>query len=434
MSKLAIHGGQKTNTEDHVKWPLINERDKEFVMKAVEEGILWGVFAPQVKGLEKEWGEYVGTKHCLSCNSGTAGLHMAVAAAGIGPGDEVITPSLTFVASAMCALQANAIPVFVDVDPRTFCMDPKLIEAKITEKTKAIIPVDLHGITADMDEINAIAKKHHLVVIADACQSHGATYKGRKAGTLADMSVFSLNGLKNLPGADGGLFNTDSDEYNEKANQVRIFGEKVVEGMGRDYNSRGIGWMYRYQELPAAFTRSRLIDLDSDNAVRRQNAEYLTEHLKGMDGIITPYIPEDRTSVYHYYRIRFDAKKAGLNISSKDFRVRVQKALIAEGIQAQRWQTKPVQLQTLFQEKTGYGKGCPWSCPYGSGTMVEYGPEDYIETQKILDDSIVIYDAIYPPNDIRLMERYVEAFRKLWTNMDELLKIEVKSDDIWLRD
>ena len=233
MSRLAIHGGKITNAEGHVKWPLITERDKEFVMKAVEEGILWGVFAPQVKGLEKEWGEYVGTKHCLSCNSGTAGLHMAVAAAGIGPGDEVITPSLTFVASAMCALQANAIPVFVDVDPRTFCMDPKLIEAKITEKTKAIIPVDLHGITADMDEINAIAKKHHLVVIADACQSHGATYKGRKAGTLADMSVFSLNGLKNLPGADGGLFNTDSDEYNEKANQLRIFGERVSKGHGQ---------------------------------------------------------------------------------------------------------------------------------------------------------------------------------------------------------
>ena len=115
--------------------------------------------------------------------------------------------------------------------------------------------------------------------------------------------------------------------------------------------------MYRYQELPAAFTRSRLIDLDSDNAVRRQNAEYLTEHLKGMDGIIdTPYIPEDRTSVYHYYRLRFDPRKAGLNMPPKEFRARVQKALIAEGIQAQRWQTRPVQLQTLFQEKPGMEK------------------------------------------------------------------------------
>jgi dTDP-4-amino-4,6-dideoxygalactose transaminase len=434
MTKLAINGADKTVINPHIKWPQVTQRDKDFVMQAMDEGVFWGPYAPQVTALENEWAEFVGTKYCLSCNSGTAALNMALMAAGVGPGDEVISPSLNFVACAMAVVQCNAIPVFVDVDPRTFCMDVSRLEEKITEKTKAIIPVDLHGITADMDGINAIAKKYGIVVIADSCQAHGATYKGRNAGTLADMSVFSLNGLKNLPGADGGLFNTDNEEYYNKANQVRLFGEVVKQGVPRDYNSAGIGYMYRYQELPAAFTRSRLIDLDSDNAVRRNNAEYLTSLIGGLPGLITPYIPKDRTSVYHYYRIRFNPKELGLSVEPNIFRAKVQKALIAEGVAASRWHTRPVQLQTLFVDRTGYGKGCPWSCPYGNGESVVYSPDDYKVTQEIFADSIVLYDSLYPPNGTDVMEKYAIAFRKLWDNMDEVMDIELKADDPLLQD
>jgi perosamine synthetase len=434
MKILAVNGGKKVISEGHVKWPSVIDRDKEYVLDVFDRREFWGVYAHHVRNLEKEWAEYSGTEYSLSCNSGTAALHMATGAAEIGPGDEVITPSLTFVATQLAVLYQNALPVFVDVDPRTFNIDPKKIEEKITERTKAIIPVYLHGLTADMDEINRIAKKYNLVVIADACQAPGALYKGRKGAALADMSTFSLNGLKNLQCGDGGLFNTDNPEYQQKANQVRIFGEIVREGEPRDYNSRGIGYMYRLTEFSAAYTRSRLIDLDDENDIRIQNAEYLTKHLSEFEGIITPYIPDHSKSVYHHYRIRFDPEKLGIKMHPREFRARIQKAMVAEGAQAQRWQTRPVQKQTLFIQKNGYGKGCPWSCQFGKNGVMEYSPYDYIETQKILDDSIIFHDAIYPPNGIDIMEQYVEVFKKLWNNLDEVISIDLKENDPFLID
>ena len=434
MGRLAIAGGKAVNPGGHTKFPVTTQQDKEYVMRALEEGVLWGPYAPQVKALEEEWAEFVGTKYSLSCNSGTAALTMSLAAAGVGPGDEVLSPSLNFVACAMAVLHCNAIPTFVDVDPRTFCMDPNKIEAKITERTKAIIPVDLHGITADMDAINAIAKKYNLIVIADSCQAHGATYNGKNAGTLADMSVFSLNGLKNLPGGDGGLFNTDNEEYYVRANQCRMFGEVIREGVQRDYNSSGVGYMYRYLELPAAFVRSRLTTLEEENAARRSNADYLAEKIGGLKGLATPYIPENRTSVYHYFRMRFSPKELGLSIDPNMFRAKMQKALQAEGVAVSRWQTRPIQLQTLFQQRVGYGKGCPWSCPYYKGGKIEYGPEDYEVTKQIFADSLVLYDSIYPPNGHDLMDRYAEAFKKIWDNMDEVLDMDIAPDDAVLQD
>ena len=429
MANLAINGGPMANPQGHHKYPTLRQEDRDAVNRVLDREVFWGLYGPEVTGLEREWNEYIGTRHTLSCNSGTAGLHMAVAAVGVQPGDEVITSSLTFVASAMCALQHNAIPVFCDVDPRTFNMDPKKLEAKITEKTKAIIPVDLHGMACDMDEINAIAKKYNIPVIADSCQSHGALYKGRKVGTLADISVFSMNGLKNLECGDGGLFNTDSDEYYEKANTLRVFGEHIKEGVPRDYDSYDIGWCYRMLEMPAAYARSKLTRLDADNLVRQTNAKYLTEGLAGLPGVITPYVPADRTSVYHYYRIRFDPKALGLSMDPGEFRARVQKALQAEGVDAKRWQTRPVQKQTLFLRKIGYGYGCPWNCPHSSGKPVVYSEEDYRVTEQILADSIVLYDPLFPPNGTDVMDRYIAAFKKLWENMDEVLDMPIDMED-----
>lgn len=426
MAQLAIHGGEREIPEGYVEWPIVTEVEKAAVMEVLERRVFWGTHAPEVLGLQREWAEYVGTKHCLVTNSGTAALHIAVAAAGCGPGDEVITTALTFVASAQAVLHQNAIPVFVDVDPRTFCIDPEKIEAKITERTKAIMPVHLHGIPADMDEINAIARKHNLTVIEDACQAHGAFYKGRKAGTLGDMAAFSLNGSKNLPGGEGGLFNTDSDELCSQADKVRVLGEIIEGDKERSYNAFEVGWMYRYQELAAAFVRARLRTLDEENAQRRENAEYLTKRLAELPGVTPPYVPDDRTSVYHLYRIRFSPEDLGLDVSPKEFMLKVQKALRAEGAQANRWHDRPVPMQSLFQERRGYGQGCPWTCPYGKGSLVKYDAEDYPVTQRVLDDSIVLHSAIYPPNGLDLMEKYVATFRKLWDNLDEVLDVPLE--------
>jgi len=181
--------------------------------------------------------------------------------------------------------------------------------------------------------------------------------------------------------------------------------------------------------MPAAYARSKLTHLASDNVIRQENAARLTAGLQGMPGLITPYVPEDRTSVWHYYRIRFDPKALGINMDPNEFRARIQKALIAEGCEAKRWQTRPVQKQGLFLSKTGYGYGCPWTCPYGSGKPVHYGEEDFLVTEQILQDSIVFYDPLYPPNGAEVIDRYIAAFKKIWENMDEVLDFEIDMND-----
>lgn len=445
MAKLAIHGGKKVLSEgmlgiDNVSlgsktsWPIITDKEKKAVMKVLESKVMMGAFASEVTALQKEWAAYVGTKNCMATGSGTAALHIAVKGAGIVAGDEVITSALTFVASAFAVLHANAIPVFVDIDPKTYNIDPAKIESKITDKTRAIIPVHLHGLPADMDEINTLAKKHNLVVIEDACQAHGAVYKGKKAGTLGDMAAFSLNGSKNLPGGEGGLFNTDNAEFFKRAKIVRDLGEIIEEGVERHYDACDIGWMYRCAEMNAAFVRVRLKALDKENAIRRKNAEYLAENIRKFKGIIPPYIPSDRKSVYHLFRIRLNPKELGLDVSPKEFRAKVQKALRAEGIQANRWQNKPVPMQKVFQDRVGYGYGCPWTCSYGKGSRVTYREEDFVETRKLTDDSFVLHSVIYPPNGIELMNKYIEAFQKLWENMDEVLEIRLKPGEIYIMD
>jgi perosamine synthetase len=434
MSKLAINGGKKVVPKGHIEWPPVTQREREAINRVIDKKIFWGADAPEVSALEKEWSEFVGSKYCIATNSGTAALHIAVKGSGVQAGDEVITTALTFVASALAIFHANAIPVFVDIDPKTYNIDPKKIEAKITDKTKAIIPVHLHGLPADMDEINAIAKKNNLAVIEDACQAHGAIYKGQRAGTLGDLAGFSLNGSKNLPGCEGGLFVTSNKEFYEEAKKVRDLGEIIEPGVERDYNAFEIGWMYRYTEMPAAFTRVRLQSLDEENKKRGENADYLSKYLGKFKGITTPFIPGDRTCVYHLYRLRFDPKELGLDISANEFRAKVQKALRAEGVQANRWQNRPVPMQALFQNRNGYGYGCPWTCPFGKGSEVKYREEEYIETKKLVEDSIVFHSAIYPPNGKELMDQYIEAFQKLWDNLDEVMGVTFNPGEIYIRE
>ncbi len=290
METLAIDGGKSTlKRSDYKNWPIITDDDRRLVNDVLNSGILAGGTAPQVSALEKEWAQYTGARYCLTTTSGTAALHMALAAVGVGPGDEVITSAFTFLASASCALHQNAIPVFVDIDPRTYNMDPAKLEAAINERTKAIIPVHIQGLPADLDPILAIARKHNLYVIEDACQAHGATYKGKKVGTIGDVGTFSLNNFKNLCGGEGGLFITDNELYLNKGVLIRCFGDEVDEvSHRRIYNASILGYMYRNQELPAALCRAQLRHLDERNAARIANAEYLTRELSKIPGVIPP--------------------------------------------------------------------------------------------------------------------------------------------------
>jgi dTDP-4-amino-4,6-dideoxygalactose transaminase len=418
--QLAIAGGKAVlRRSDYKNWPIIGKDERRYINQVLDSGIVAGGTAPQVKALEQEWAAYTGAKHCLTTCSGTAALHMALAALGVGPGDEVITSAFTFLASASCALHQNAIPVFVDIDPRTYTMDPSKLEAAITERTKVIIPVHIQGLPADMDPVLEIARRHKLAVIEDACQAHGALYKGKKVGTLGDIGCFSLNNFKNLCGGEGGLFVTDNETFMEKGVLIRCFGDEVDEvSKRRVYNASILGYMYRNQELPAALTRAQLLHLDGHNRVRIANAEYLSRELGAIPGVIPPYCPPDRTHVYFMYNVRFDPKAAGVQCEPRRFRVAVEKALYKEGVLAGQWQTLPVPAQDLFQSKLGYGgTGYPWTINEAKGVKYNYDPARFPEAQKLCDTYTIVH-GIHAPNGKKLMDRIVAAFRKVFANLE----------------
>jgi dTDP-4-amino-4,6-dideoxygalactose transaminase len=394
------------------------------VLAVLDRNVLTGVFGPEASGLERDWAAFTGSKHVLSFNSGTEAIHSALFAAGVGPGDEVITSAFSFSGSFHPILHQNALPVFVDIDPRTYNLDVKQIEAKITGRTKALLPVHIHGLPADMDEILALGQKYNLVVIEDACQAHGATYRGRNCGTIGAMACFSLNATKNLSGGEGGFVNTDDEEYWERAKMIRTFGEKIgaEKEKIRPYFSHTIGWNYRTQELPAAFARSQLQRLPRYNAIAQRNGQFLSAELGKIAGLIPPYIPDDRTTIYHKYRLRFDPQALGLTIPAVDFRNRLIDALEAEGVEATLWHVTPLPSFPVFQRlNEGYVQGTPW-LPQVEPPQVKYIPEEYPEAQRLMDESIVVNSEPYPIflQDQELMECYVAAFRKVFDNLDEL--------------
>jgi perosamine synthetase len=421
--KLAIDGGKPILTRsDYRNWPIIGPDERRLVNEVLDSGIVAGGSGPQVKALEQEWAAYTGVKHCLTTCSGTAALHMALAAVGVGPGDEVITSAFTFLASASCALHQNAIPVFVDIDPRTYCMDPRKLEAAITPRTKAVIPVHIQGLPADMDPILEIARAHKLFVIEDACQAHGATYKGRRVGTMGDLGAFSLTCFQNLCGGEGGLFVTNNREFLEKGELIRCFGDDVDEvSKRRVYNASILGYMYRNQELPAALARGQLKHLDEYNAVRVANAEYLSRELGKIPGVVPPYCPPECRHVYFMYNVRFDPRAAGVRCDARTLRTAVEKALYREGLLVGQWQTMPVPGQDLFQAKLGYGgSGYPWTINEAKGIAYDYGV-DRFPVARDLCDAYTIVHGIHAPNGRPLMEKIVAGFRKVFGNLDAAL-------------
>ena len=429
MKKLAIDGGERAVPEGAIKpWPPIDDRDRQAVLRVFDNQIVCGGGAPETVALQKEWAEYIGRKHCLATNSGTAALHMALAAAQVGLGDEVLVPAYTFLASASCILHANAIPIFVDIDEQTYNIDVTKIEEKITDKTKAIIPVHLHGLPADMEEIMAIADKHNLTVIEDCAQAHGAEYKGKKVGTFGQLAAFSLNSSKNLCGGEGGFFMTDDGAYMMRGDMLRMFGDEIDdETQLRVYNASILGYMFRTQELPAAFARAQLERLDENNAIRQKNCAMLTEVLSDYPWVTTPYVPEDRTHVYWMYIVRFDPEKAGVDLSPREFRVALEKALHMEGVAVGQWQIMPVPAQDLFQTKLGHGKGFPWKNNPLYDREVTYRGEDYPVATALCEDYTAIIGT-NPPNGSELMEMYAEALRKVCGDLDTVVKH--KDDEI----
>ena len=424
--KLAINGGSPAVPDGLKKqWPDITQADKDAVMAVLDRNVLTGQdHGPEAAALQEDWAAFTGSKHALAFNSGTASLHTALFAAGVQPGDEVITTAYSFSGTCLPILQQHAIPIFVDIDPRTYNIDARLIEAKITERTKALLPVHIHGMPADMDEILALAAQYDLAVVEDACQAHGSTYNGRMAGTIGDLGGFSLNATKNLSGGEGGLLVTDNDDYAERARMLRTFGEKldVQESRFRSYACHTIGWNYRLQELPAAFARSQLKRLPHYNATAQRNGEFLSRELSKIKGLLPPYLPDDRTSNYYKYRLRFDPAALGLKMPAASFRDKLLDALEAEGVTVSLWHDAPMPTFPIFQDlDIGYGNGYPWRSPLYD-REISYDPEDYPEALRMFETTLIVHNERHSITiqDTALMECYLDAFHKVFDNLDEL--------------
>ena len=433
LPELAVLSGKKAVQKATYEWPVeflqrYGQREAEAVSNVIKRGILWGPLAPETSAFETEFAQYVGVKHAIFMNSGTAALHCAMAAAGVQPGDEVITSPHTFIGSASCILHQGAIPVFVDIDPQTYTIDCSKIAEKISKATKVIEPVHIYGMPADMDNVKKIADSHGLVVVEDACQAHGAQYRGRKVGSVGEIGTFSFNATKNMQTGEGGMFVTNDDQYAASSERVRIFGEALRRCVPRPYMSYGLGWNYKSTELNAALVRVLLSRLDETNKVRIENAEFLTSRLRKLPGIIPPYVPDYAKSVYHYYKIRVDPTQFDVKLSPREFRDRIVVALQAEGVKAAIWGSQPIYMQPAFQTREGFGKGFPWKSPYATRD-IKYEPGLCPVAERISNETFNL--SLHPPNGLDLMEEYAIAFEKVIKNAKELERVKVPEWEEW---
>ncbi len=314
--------------------PMIGDEEKRAVVEVLESGQL--AQGPVVAAFEEAFARWIGVKYAVAVSSGTAGLHLALLAHGIGEGDEVVTTPFTFIASANSVLFARATPVFADVARRDFCIDPARVEAAITPRTRALLPVHLYGHPAPMPELGEIARRHGLVLIEDACQAHGATVHGRKVGALGNTAVFSLYPTKNMTSGEGGFITTDDPDIASATRSLRQHGE------GERYHHQVLGYNFRMTDIAAAIGLVQLERLDGFNATRRRNAEILGTGLAGLRGLA---VPEERSGykhVYHQYTVCVEDGRDGLR-----------RRLDARGIGTGVYYPIPVHHQPVYAER-GY--------------------------------------------------------------------------------
>jgi perosamine synthetase len=276
--------------------PQMGDEEKNAVLEVLESGQL--AQGPVAEAFEKEFAAWCGAKHAVAVNSGTAALHLLMLAHGIKEGDEVITSPFTFVSSANAALFVGARPVFVDIEPQTFCLDPAKVEAAITPRTRAIMPIDLYGHPAAIPELREIADRHGLVLIEDACQAHGAAIEGRRAGALGVSASFSFYPTKNMTTGEGGMVTTDETIIAEQVGILR------QHGAAHRYHHEVLGYNFRMTDIAAAIGRAQLAKLDGWNERRRRNASVLDEALANISGVVVPKERPGYRHVYHQYTVR----------------------------------------------------------------------------------------------------------------------------------
>ena len=417
MSELALLGGRKIRTTAFPPYPVIGEAERRAIMDVLDEGRLSTFIASpgehflggrRIRQFEAEFAEFHGARFAVAFNSATAALHAAVLGCGVQPGEEVIVPPYTFTSTATCALMAGAIPVFADIEDEAFCLDPKTVETVISPRSRAMIPVHLFGQPAAMDELLEVARRHRLRVIEDCAQAPGATYKGRKVGTLGDCGIFSFQETKNLMTGEGGMLITDDPTIADVARLLRNHGEAAVPpGEARSYRAEVLGFNYRMTEFEAALGRVQLAHLGEQNGARQRLAAHLARALDGVRGLRVPPLRSDVEHVYYVFPLLFDEAAWGVP------RARVLEAINAEGIPISGGYVKPLYLSPLYQERRASAfRG------YRGDARYEEGVCPVVE--RLHGSTMVLLAVVRPPATERDMDDIAAAIRKVWTHRREL--------------
>lgn len=349
--KLAVNGGSKVRAKPFPGWPVFGEPEEKALLRALRSGT-WGL-SVEAAEFENTFARYHDCEHGITVVNGTVSLRLALIAAGIREGDEAIVPPYTFLATASAAIEANATPVFVDIEPDTYNIDPRLVEQAVTPRTRAIVPVHFGGLPADMDAIMAIAKKHGLAVIEDCAHAHGSIRKGSKVGSIGDMGSFSFQSSKNLTAGEGGIIITNSAELADMCRSLRNCGR--VQG-GEWYHHRNPGGNYRMSEFHAALLSAQFTRLEEQAATRDANGLFLDAELGKIPGIrpMKKGRPPAERNAYHLYVFRYNEKEFGGVPRSGFIR-----AMNAEGIPVSGGYPIPLYRQPMFLEKVfGPFTGC----------------------------------------------------------------------------
>ncbi len=331
-----------------INQPMIGKEEIDAATEVLKSGILTekSGMGPRVLEFEKDFAKYVGAKHAVAVNSGTAALHCALLVAGVKAGDEVIIPSFTFHATAEVVLMAGGEPVFADIDPDTYTVTTETVEAAMTRNTKAIMPVHLYGLPADLDPLKKLARDRNVALIEDAAQAHGAEYKGSKIGSVGDMTCFSFYAGKNMTTGEGGMVTTNDDDYSERLRMFRSHGEQ------RPYWPVAVGNNYRMTEILASVGLAQLRKLPSFLERRRKNADYLGEKVGMLGKVVPPKEPEGRRHAWYLYTLRLHGANAGK-------RNKVIEKMRAKNIEAAVYYESPLHLLPLYRERSSSRRSLP---------------------------------------------------------------------------